>query len=300
MMKTTLRNFILFSVFLLAACQVAPVRRPAATSLPPVNVAQPAVVPTLVGDSTRSSAATATPAPTTSALPTPDPAAAAVQEYRDALQSGNFEAAANLLSSYSLMVEEMTRTQAGEELQIRMTREKWSGFQILDTRTANEKTVLVRVTYQLEQQDAKTGEITRSQVDALWPVRLENGKWLVNHGNLIDFHTLDVPEQTTAGLTVKPRQLTRYSDRIRLTLLVQNQTNDPIFLGQANEVMAAFFFGEQQVEAEKTRLIFDRLRSYPDVVIEVKGLFDRYPDGVVIRQWKNLDVAPWFAFQLTQ
>jgi hypothetical protein len=244
------------------------------------------------------------PAPTETALPTAaptiDPAVQTVQKYAAALQAGDFHAAAALLSNFSLMVDRMTSSEASDELQLRMARERWSDFQVKETRPFNEKTTLVHVTYQVQTKDAKTGQSIQTQVDEMWPVRLEYGKYLYNRGNLIDYHTLDVLEHTTAGLTVKPRRLTRYSDRIRLTFLVQNQTNDPIVLGQTNEVLAAFLFGDQKIEAEKTQLIFDTLRSYPDTVLEVKGLFDHYPDGIVIRQWKNIQVSPWFTFQFSQ
>jgi hypothetical protein len=297
-MKTLFQTLILLSfLFLLAACQGSPTPKPVPTSLPPANTPAPAALST-------QPAVTEAPTPTQTALPsaapTLDPAEQAIQEYAAALQAGDFRAAAALLSNFSLMVDEMTRSAASDELQLRMAREKWSGFQVKETRPFNEKTILVHVTYQVETKDPKTGQSSQAAVDELWPVRLEYGKWLYNRGNVIDYHTLDVLEHTTAGLTVKPRRLTRYSDRMRLTLLVQNQTNDPIVLGQTNEVMAAFLFGDQKVEAEKTQLIFDTLRSYPDTAIEVKGLFANYPDGVVIRQWKNIQVAPWFTFQFSQ
>jgi hypothetical protein len=98
-------------------------------------------------------------------------------------------------------------------------------------------------------------------------------------------------EQTTAGLTLKPLQMTRFSDRIRLTLLVQNSTNDPIVLGQSNEILGAFKFGDQVKEAEKVQYIFQRLRTYADTNLEVKGLFDEYPNSVEIRRWKNIQVG---------
>jgi hypothetical protein len=81
---------------------------------------------------------------------------------------------------------------------------------------------------------------------------------------------------------------------------VQNGTNEAIVLGQPNEILATFSFGDQQVEAEKTRFIFDRLRSYPDTILDVKGLYTRYPDAVEIRRWKNLQTPPWFTFVLTE
>ncbi len=297
-MKLTIRNFLLLSLFFLSACQGTPPRKLAATSLPRASTALPVATSTSQPTATQGEVQVKPNQPT--AAPEREPAVETVELYAAALMEGNYESAAELLSSFSLMVAQMTRSEAASEVQTRMAREKWSDFQSGETSVFNTKTVLVRVTYQVEMKDENTGQAVQSPVEALWPVRLENGKWLLNRDLLIDFHTLDVPAQTTAGLTVKPRQLTRYSDGICLTLLAQNQTNEPIVLGQVNEILATFLFGEQKIEAEKTRFIFDRLRSYPDVVIEVKGQFDQYPDGIIIRQWKNYNVAPWFTFEFSQ
>lgn len=294
-MKTTLQRLLFTGVILLSACQASPVQKSAAvlpTPIPVASLAEPAVLTGNTGLEISPTTAAAEPA----AQPQEHPAAAAARSYSDTLQSGAYESAAGLLSSYSLMIEETTRSAAGDSLRARMAREKWQDFQVVDLQPFNDRTVLVRVTYQAETTGAAPGEKTLAQVDEQWPVRQEGGKWLVNFNRVIDFRTLTIPEQSTGGLTAKPRQLTRYADRIRLTLLVQNQTNEPIVLGQVNEIMAAFLFGEEQLEAEKAQFVFDRLRSYPDVRIEVKGQFDHYPDGVIIRQWKNVKAAPWFVF----
>jgi hypothetical protein len=296
-MKKTLL-FLLACALLLSGCLAAPEQKLAPTNLPPLNTLQP------LPARAEQLAMTPTPAPTNPAepagTPTPDPAVAAAQAYADALLAGNFKGAAELLSSYSLMVEEITRTEAAENLQSRMAREKWSEVKILAASPYSPKTALVHVTYQVERKDPKTSKVTQSSVDELWALRLENRKWLVNDNQLIDYHTLNVSEQTVNNLTVKPRRLILYTDRVSLNLLVQNRGNEPIVLGQTNEVMAAFLYGETQVEAEKTRFIFDRLRSYPDVTIDLKQPLSTYPDGIILRQWKNVKVAPWFTFQFNQ
>jgi hypothetical protein len=128
---------------------------------------------------------------------------------------------------------------------------------------------------------------------------MENNRWLVNRNNLIDFQSLAVDEQTMAGLRVRPVQMARYSDHMALTLLVQNTTNDTIVFGQTNEILAAFTFKDQTVEAVKNQMIFQRMHSYSDATIEVEGLFTSYPEQVIIRQWKNLKVAPWFDFKFS-
>ena len=139
--------------------------------------------------------------------------------------------------------------------------------------------------------------MVNTSVDEWWPIRLESGQWRYNRNNLIDYQTLDVPVQTTAGLTVKPRQIARYTDHLRLTLLVQNQTNEAIVFGQPNEVMATFLFGDKPVETRNTRLIFEPHRSYPDTAIDLQGMYETFPDGIILRKWKGLQVKPWFEFR---
>lgn len=141
-----------------------------------------------------------------------------------------------------------------------------------------------------------SAEEAQGYIDEWWAVRQESGQWRINRAKLIDYKTLDVPSQYTGGLTVKPRQITRYSDHLRLTMLVQNQSSGLIVLGQPNEVMATFLFGEEKIEAEQNRLVFAPLQSVPDAAIEVKGLYETYPDGVIIRQWKTVQEKPWFTF----
>jgi len=241
---------------------------------------------------------TVTPYPTKTPVPV-DPAKDTVQKYYDALESKDAEGAARLISSYSLMVHEMTRSDAASQLQGRFVHgDTWTDLAINEQKAFDENTILIRLTYQFKNLETETGAVVETQVDEWWPIRNENGQWLYNWENLIDFRTLEISEQTTAGMTIKPRQMTRYSDHICLTLLAQNQTNEPIVLGQVNETLATFVFGDKKVEAEQTQFIFDRLRSYPSTDLIVKGLFPEYPDSVIIREWKNLQVEPWYTFDL--
>jgi hypothetical protein len=286
-------SMIIFLGILLAACQASPQRQAAATSLPTVVPVQPAAVqPTAA----QISAPTGTPQPTQA--PAADPALQAARAYAAALQDGDPSAAAGLLSNFSLMTANLTRGEAASQLQTRLANETFSVFQLEDPLPLDGRTTLVHAVYQLETSDVKTGEKTRSKVDEWWPLRQENGVWRYNYANLVDFVTLDVSEQTTAGLTLKPLRMTRYSDRIRLTFMAQNRTNDLIILGQTNEILAVFFFRGTRIEAEPTRLVFEPLRSYPDASLDVKGQFEAYPERVVIRQWKDYQVAPWFTFQM--
>jgi hypothetical protein len=249
----------------------------------------------------RTVAATPTPAASPTPLlpsPTPlEPAVKVVQDYFAALEKGDNDGAAQLYSNFSLMVDQVTRGDASGALRKQMTNgTKWSALEVLGVKTFNDRTVLVHVRYQLTTKDAKTGQPVETKPDEDWAVRQESGQQRINRGGLIDFETLEIPQQTTAGLTVKPLQLSRYTDHLTLTLLVQNQTNDPIVLGQANEVLATFQFGDQQVQANPVRYIFDHLRSYPNTTLTINGLYAVYPDGVIIRQWKNVKTDPWYTF----
>jgi hypothetical protein len=288
-----------FAIVLLAGCGLAPSPSAVANPTAPEIIGLPADQPTRT-PAPAAVHATRTP---TAAVTAQDPALAeaekTVQDYFAALQGGDFDGASALVSEFSLMVAGLTHGDVAAQLNgVSVAGAHWSSLQVKGSSIFNAKTVLVHVVYQVSTKDAKTGKDVETTQDELWPLRLENGKRLYNWNNVIDFKTLDVEEQTTAGLTVKPLQMTRYSDRIRLTLLVQNSTNDPIVLGQSNEILGAFKFGDQVKEAEKVQFIFQRLRTYRDTNLEVKGLFPEYPNSVEIRRWKNLQVAPWFTFNL--
>jgi hypothetical protein len=296
----TLLSITLLAVFALAACQSAVATVPAASNTSTAN-SSAASTQTAVPTDHPTVAATAVPTAASPTQSSADLAVKTVKDYFAALQSADFKSASGLLSNFSLTVDGMTRGDGAAELQALAAQgAKWSDLQVKDTQVSDEKTILVHVLYQLAGKDPKTGAVSTAQKDELWPVRLENSKWLYNRNNLIDYHTLDVDSKTTSGLTVKPRQLTRYSDHMRLSMLVQNGTNEAIVWGQTNETIAVFTFGSQQVEADKTRLIFDSLRSYPEATIDLKGYFQTYPDSVVLRQWKNIKTAPWYTFQLSE
>ena len=194
----------------------------------------------------------------------------------------------------------------------------WTDLQVLDTQPFDAQTILVHVTYRESKvaaattatlatasattvaaaTAAATPTVSLSEIkDALWPVRLENGAWRYNWNNLIDFRSLDAAPQSMNNITILPLQLLRYSDRLQVKLLVQNRTNQAVVFGQTNETLGAFYFGENQVVAEKTRWILNPLRSVPDATLEIKGLFNDLPERLTIRTWNNLNLAPWFDFQ---
>jgi hypothetical protein len=285
---------------LLAACQAvpqstAPAANPpsaaalviTAVPLPPASAPTPAAQPSLAPPATAAEESTTQPAEKT------------VSAYFSALQAADPKSAASLLSTFSLTHAAMTRGDAAAELQGQLAQgAAWSGLQIKESKVFDSKTVLVHVVYQLASKDAKTGKAAQAQMDELWPVRLESGQWLYNRKNLIDFHTLDVQERTISGLTVKPRELVRYTDHLSLTLLAQNATNDAVVWGTSNQVLATFHFGSQAVDAVQSVIIIDRLRSYPGVAIDVKGLFPSYPDSVDLVKYVHFTGGPWATFQL--
>lgn len=294
-MKITWLDLFLLFGLLLAGCQAAapqaisPAPLPTVVPLPGELLPVGLVEPTL---------AAVEPSPTPAAAQ--DPAVQAVAAYAQAVGAGDYSGAAEMLSRFSLAAANMTPGEAADELRDIMAGEKWTDFQAGEARELDSRTRLVQVTYTVEAKGPENGETARSEREEVWPARLENGVWRYNRANLVDFRSLGEASQTTGGLTVKPRRIERYTDRVRLVLLVQNQTNDPIVLGQTNEILAVFSFGETRVEAEPARFIFDRLRSYPDTAIEAAGWFEAYPDGVVIRQWKNYQTEPWFTFRLSR
>lgn len=250
--------------------------------------------------STETAQPTSTRKPRPTATPTEDiaktraaKAEQAARDYFTALEAGDFEEAAGQLSTFSLMVFEITRGDAASALQkMRLDGARWSGLQVTETRPFDEQTMLVHVTYTL------TVKEEAQAMDELWPVRLESNAWRYNWSNLIDYRMLQVNAQTTSGVTVKPVQINRFSDRVQLVMLVQNRTSGAVVLGQKNEVLGTFHFGDQAVEADKMQIVLNPLRSVPDVKLEAAGLWERYPEVVEIRKWKTYDVKPWYVFQL--
>lgn len=295
MNKKIIFQIILLMVLasLLAGCAGAPLASAfAPTAAPTVVEAEEAPPPTPLP--------TLKPRPTATAKP--DPAQIAAQDaetaagaYFAALEAGDPAAAAEQVSTFSLMVFEMTRGDVAAELQ----RQKaggavWSGLETGEVKPFDAQTMLVDVNYEVKTEE---GAETREEV---WAVRSESGTWRVNWNNLIDFRTLTVEPQTTNGVTVLPVQMLRFTDRLRLELLVQNRTSQPVVFGQVNEELATFHIGGQDVIAEKTQVVFNPLRSAHGVPLEILGLYEAYPDGVTIRQWKNYDVKPWYEFDLTR
>jgi hypothetical protein len=252
---------------------------------------------TAIATATETPAPTSTPLPVATTVSQTDLAIQAAQDYSAALQKGDFGAASKSVSAFSLLAGKMT---AGDVVTA-LTEDKqkgaaWSDFKFDNAQVLTDNTILVHVTYQLASVDSKTGATAQTTQDEQWPFRLENKQWLYNWGNIIDFKTLSATAKLINGLTVTPLQLTRYSDKIRLTVLAQNSTNESIVIGQANQVLATFHFADKSVDAVTTRYILDGWRSYPNVTIDVMGLFTTYPDSVELIKYKTTTAAPWFTF----
>jgi len=309
---------ILIAMQLLAGCRagnpLGGISQPAATLQASVTPADPT--------------STATPRPTKTPRPTATPtqdaaqaraeqAGAAVQAYFAALEAQHFEEAASLVYEFSLMVFNMTRGDAVSALyQQRASGAAWSGLEIAAVTPFDQNTMLVSVKYSTApaaQTDTATMPTATASAKAtptseslpahenreeVWPMRFENGAWRYNWNNLIDFRTLEVEAQTLNGITVKPIQANRFTDRIQLVMLVQNRNNAPVVFGQANEILGTFYFAGKAIEAEKTQIVLNPLRSVPNFTLEVKGSFNDYPDSIELRRWKNYNVEPWFTFQL--
>lgn len=261
------------------------------------NIVQATPLPTSLPQPTLPPRPTALPSAT--AVPQTALAAQTAQDYFAALEQGDFNAAVKHLSAFSLAVFNMSSGDAVSALQrLKTNGGKWSQLEVLDTRAFNDLTVLVHVRYQYASVDPKSKQVATATRDELWPVRNESGAWRYNWGNLIDFHTLTTPAQTLSGITILPQRVMRYSDRIQLLLLMQNNTNQPFVFGQTNEILAQFHFGDQVIPAQKNQIILQPLRSTPDVAIDLPGLHNAYPDSVEIRKWMNLQTPAWFNFDL--
>lgn len=253
-----------------------------------------------VTSATPSPESTSTPEPTATVTAATYPAEQTARKYFTALESSDFTAAVELVSAFSKTV----TGQTSNEIVAALTKLKSSGwecsnFKIIDSQVWDKKTVLVHVTYTESVQDTE-GKSPETAKDELWPIRLEAGKWLYNWTNIIDYNTLSVDSQQVGGLTMKPLELIRYSDKIRLVLLVQNDRNGATVIGLANQILATFHFSGKSVDAVQTKYLFDAHRSYTDVYIDVRGLYKEFPDSVEIVKFTNTTAAPWFTFGLVE
>ena len=302
MKKTSIKLFtvIILSALVLGACQAPP----AVDQVPAAEEHQAATEvpekPTATTVPTETEEPTATVDPVQREL---DAAKMVVTSYFDAVVDGNSEEAADYLSRFSLVVFEMTRDDAVEALQTQKTDGvKWSGLEIKEAELFTDNTVLVSVAYTtetpVEDDDAEEGAMLEVPVEEVWAVRLENGEWLLNWNNLIDFKTMSASARSINNVTVLPTELLRFTDHMELQMLIQNRNNETVVFGQTNETLGTFYFGNDTVIAEDTRCVLVALRSTSDCVLKINGLYEEYPDQVEIRKWKSYDVDPWYTFLL--
>ncbi len=219
-------------------------------------------------------------------------AEAALTNYFTDLQKTQFDQASQLVSIYSLAVDQMTRSDAQTALTNQVgDGAAWSDLKIVGAQELSDNTtVLVHVTYTYGVADKKENR------DEVWPMRNEAGQWVYNWNNLIDYHTLDNAPETTYGLTIIPQILYRYADHMELSMMIQNSTNNLIVLGQSNEILGTLHFSGQTVKSESTKIAISPLRTYLDERIDFKGSFDTYPTSVDIRTWTNYSTPPWYTF----
>ena len=243
--------------------------------------------------------ASKTPQPTLTPTSPADLAMQAAQDYFAALQKADFGAASKLVSAFSLRTGNITAGDVAAALTAQQAQgAAWSSLEVLGSQAFNSDTFLVHVRYQMTTRDAQTGQSVETTLDEQWPFRLENGKWLYNWTNLIDFKSLGGEAKLANGLTIKPLQMTRYADKIRLTLLVQNGTGEAIVIGTGNQRLGIFHFGDQTVESTPQRYILDAWRSYTDVTVDAQGLYASYPDAVELVKSKTSSAPAWFTFGL--
>ena len=304
MKKTTIKLFtvIVLAAMVLGACQAPPT----AEQMPAVEEQKAATATQVPEKPTATQVPTETEEPTATVDPIQrelDAAEMVAVSYFEAVVDGDSQAAADYLSRFSLVVFEMTRDDAVETLQTQKTDGvKWSDLEIKDVELFTDNTVLVSVAYTsatpVEDEDAEEGAMLAVPVEEVWAVRLENGEWLLNWNNLIDFKTMSTGAKTINQVTVLPTELLRFTDHMELQMLIQNRKNEAVVFGQTNETLGTFYFGNDTVIAEDTRCVLNALRSTPDCVLKINGLFEEYPDQVEIRKWKSYDVDPWYTFLL--
>ncbi len=265
----------------------------------PGGMGLPGEQPPQNASATPSPEPTEMPEPTATATPETMAAEQAARAYFATLESGDFAGAASLVSSFSRTVTGLASSEVVAELTSQKTNGRaWSDLEIVDSQVFDSKTVLVHVTYTAEILDPATGKMAKTSLDELWPFRLEVGQWRYNWGNLIDYKTLGGDPQQVGGLSMKPVQMMRFSDKIRLVLLAQNNTDGAIVIGRSNQVLATFHFAGKSVDAVQTKYFFDAYRSYPDIYIDVPGFYEGYPDSVELVKFTNTVTPPWFTFGL--
>lgn len=221
--------------------------------------------------------------------------------YFNDLANKDFSDASQLISAQSLRISGITAGDASDELQKESKNgTSWSDLTVSGGEVFDSSTILVKVTYQLTSTDATTQKSTTKEVDELWAMRLEGGKWFFNWENIIDMESVDASSQENSGLTLTPFEMVRYTDKIVLHMIARNVSGSSIYMGDSTQILGTFYFGSDTTNAVNNLTVLQNTHTDTDYTISVAGLFTSYPTKVEILKYKDYPtVAPWFTFSLS-
>ena len=168
----------------------------------------------------------------------------ALTGYLTALQSQQFDQAADYLSTFSLEALGQTRSDASAYYaQMDEAGHKITAFEILEKKTISATTVAVLV--RSTTQKSGEGAIT---IEAWMPLSLEDGAWKVNWGNLIDEVTFKESQPvTSSSLTIQLVKLVRYTDATTLVFDVRNDGDVLVYWGKTGAKIGRLTVDKDQV-----------------------------------------------------
>lgn len=241
---------------------------------------EPTILPATVEPTTPPATVEPTAPPATATVePTAPPAGPeeVLQAYYEALQEGDFELAASLLSDYSLDLAGQGRADIVTAFEKRRF-EGWKflDYEIVKSRMLDDRTALVRA-WGKERPVAGAEPET---YDVWAPLRREGDGWRVNWGLVIDDRALDVPSQEVNGVIVEPFHVVRLTSGMQLYLRVDNTNERGIFWGWAGETIATF-----RVEGEAVRASA-WFEGDAGIFVEIDGLYEEYPTAVELSNWR--------------
>lgn len=235
-------RIVLIALVLVACSKVPPTVSPS-----PTVTARPSItaVPTLTATATSTARPTETPTATSTETATPSPtipapaaAVAVVHEFCEALLDNDDQRAAALFSDYSL---EIIRQELYGSFNDPQYLTQFYGILttrcvVIDSRLLDDETPLVLV------------EIHESGIaqDQWLALRMENGVWRINYGEVIEQKVLDIEPQTINGVTVELLSLTRTIDGIEIAVHVSNSTSSWVHWGSDRKPKATLIFGSDE------------------------------------------------------
>ena len=211
-----------------------------------------------------------------------DSPARAYEAYFAAMRDNDFAQAVQWVSEYSLQAEGWTRQGLRDDLiGAWFGALKFQDLQINGVRMLDERTAIIHDKISFVQ-----GRVPEPTVKEQWnTARLENGRWFVNAGDLVDLAQVDLPAQTINGVTVRLVTIRRYATRTRLVFQVQNGNERVAWWGGRGAPVLTWQRGEQVAKAGQTALRFDPQQSYPTITVETTGFSDGYPERVDLGAW---------------